>query len=247
MSQLTFNLQPDRRSLSVSELTARIRDLLAKNFTDILVEGEISNCRAAQSGHFYFTLKDEKAQVRCVWFKQQMRGVKIRPEDGLKVSVRGSISVYEARGEYQIYVESLEPVGTDTDLSASVREFVRRRQRTGLSVVVSDLFAPSGYERGLDQLRHRRYEPNVVQIHDPKEARPDMLGDVELYDIENASSRKVTVTERALRMYRRLFDDHQRSVARYCRNYGLGCTQATTEIQFDDLILRMMRVAGAVA
>ena len=145
------------------------------------------------------------------------------------------------------YLESLEPVGTDTDLSASVREFIRRRQRTGLSVVVSDLFAPSGYERGLDQLRHRRYEPHVVQIHDPKEARPDMLGDVELYDIENASSRKVTVTERALRAYRRLFDDHQRSVERYCRNYGLGCTQATTDINFDDLILRMMRVAGAVA
>src|SRR5260221_6323647 len=111
MSQLIFNLQPDRRSLTVSDLTARIRDLLLKNFTDILVEGEISNCRAAQSGHFYFTLKDDKAQVRCVWFKQQMRGVKVRPEDGLKVSLRGSISVYEARGEYQIYVESLEPAG----------------------------------------------------------------------------------------------------------------------------------------
>jgi hypothetical protein len=128
-----------------------------------------------------------------------------------------------------------------------VREFVRRRQRTGLSVVVSDLFAPSGYERGLDQLRHRRYEPHVVQLHDSKEARPDMLGDVELYDIENATSRKVTVTEKAVRMYRRLFDDYQKSVASYCRNYGLGCTQATTEIKFDDLILRMMRVAGAVA
>ncbi len=145
------------------------------------------------------------------------------------------------------FLERLEPQGTETDLGASVREFVRRRQRTGLSVLVSDLFAPSGYERGLDQLRHRRYEPHVVQLHDPKEARPDMLGDVELYDIENAASQKVTVTEKALRAYRRLFDDYQRSVASYCRNYGLGCTQATTEIKFDDLILRMMRVAGAVA
>ncbi len=145
------------------------------------------------------------------------------------------------------FLENLEPQGTETDLGASVREFVRRRQRTGLSVVVSDLFAPNGYERGLDQLRHRRYEPHVVQVHDPKEARPDMLGDVELYDIENTTSRKVTVTEKALRAYRRLFDDYQRSVASYCRNYGLGCTQATTEIKFDDLILRMMRVAGAVA
>jgi uncharacterized protein (DUF58 family) len=144
------------------------------------------------------------------------------------------------------FLEGLGPQGTETDLGASVREFVRRQHRTGLSVVVSDLFAPSGYKRGLDQLRHRRYEPHVVQIHDPKEARPDMLGDVELYDIENATSRKVTVTEKALRAYRRLFDDYQRGVAAYCRNYGLGCTQATTEIKFDDLILRMMRVAGAV-
>src|SRR6516225_7480844 len=109
MGQLTFNLQPERRSITVSELTARIRDLLARNFVDVLVEGEISNCREAQSGHIYFTLKDEKAQVKCVWFRQQMRAVKFRPEDGLKVTLRGSVGVYEARGEYQIYVESLVP------------------------------------------------------------------------------------------------------------------------------------------
>src|SRR5207245_4588395 len=111
MSQLTFNLQPTRTVLTVSELTARIRDLLARNFTDIFVQGEISNCREAQSGHIYLTLKDDRAQVRCVFFKQQRRGIKFRPEDGLQVTVRGSISVYEQRGEYQIYVENLQPVG----------------------------------------------------------------------------------------------------------------------------------------
>ena len=111
MDQLQFNLQPERRVYSVSDLTAQIRDLLARNFTDVLVQGEISNCRPASSGHIYFTLKDERAQVRCVFFKQQQRGMKFRPEDGLKMTVRGSVSVYEARGEYQIYVESLEPVG----------------------------------------------------------------------------------------------------------------------------------------
>jgi exodeoxyribonuclease VII large subunit len=111
MNQLQFNLQPERRIFTVSDLTARIRDLLAKNFTDITVQGEISNCRPAASGHIYFTLKDDRAQIRCVFFKQQQRGMKFRPEDGLKVSVRGSISVYEARGEYQVYVESLEPLG----------------------------------------------------------------------------------------------------------------------------------------
>lgn len=144
------------------------------------------------------------------------------------------------------FLERLPLSGSNTDLAAVARQFVRRRQRTGLSVVVSDLFSPSGYEQGLDQLRHRRYEPHVVQLHDPCEARPQMLGDVELYDIENGGTRKVTVTERALRTYRTLFDDYQAGVATYCRNYGLGCTQATTQVHYSDLILRMMRVAGAV-
>jgi exodeoxyribonuclease VII large subunit len=111
MDQLHLNLQPERRIYTVSDLTERIRDLLFKNFTDITVQGEISNCRPASSGHIYFTLKDDHAQIRCVFFKQQQRGVKFRPEDGLKVSVRGSISIYEVRGEYQVYVESLEPLG----------------------------------------------------------------------------------------------------------------------------------------
>src|SRR5260370_5734370 len=78
--QLSFNLMPNRKTFTVSELTGKIRDLLAKNFTDISVQGEISNCREAQSGHIYFTLKDDRAQVRCVYFKQQHRGVKFRPE-----------------------------------------------------------------------------------------------------------------------------------------------------------------------
>jgi exodeoxyribonuclease VII large subunit len=131
MSQLLFNLQPTRRVLTVSELTARIRDLLAKNFTDIWVVGEISNCREAQSGHIYFTLKDDRAQVRCVFFKQQQRGIKFRPEDGLQMTVRGSISVYETRGEYQIYVENLEPVGLGA-LQLAFEQLKKRLEAEGL-------------------------------------------------------------------------------------------------------------------
>jgi len=111
VSQLQFNLMPERRVYSVTELTARIRDLFARSFTDILVEGEISNCHEAQSGHIYFVLKDKTSQLRAVCFKTQVRAMKFRPENGLHVTVRGSISVYEARGDYQIYVESIEPVG----------------------------------------------------------------------------------------------------------------------------------------
>src|SRR5260370_40920830 len=66
--QLTFNLMPERKTFTVSELTGKIRDLLVKNLTDISVKGEISNCREAQSGHIYFTLTDDRAQVRCVYF-----------------------------------------------------------------------------------------------------------------------------------------------------------------------------------
>jgi len=129
--QLTFNLQPTRQIFTVSELTAKIRDLLAKNFMDILVQGEISNCREAQSGHIYFTLKDDRAQVRCVFFKQQQRGIKFRPEDGLHVTVRGSISVYEQRGEYQIYVEKIDLVGQGA-LQLAFEQLKKRLEAEGL-------------------------------------------------------------------------------------------------------------------
>src|SRR5207253_855854 len=90
-----------------------------------------SNCREAQSGHIYFTLKDDRAQVRCVYFKQQQRGIKFRPEDGLLMTVRGSISVYEARGEYQIYVESMEPVGRGA-LQLAFEQLKKRLEAEGL-------------------------------------------------------------------------------------------------------------------
>ena len=131
MSQLQFNLMPERRAFTVTELTAKIRDLFARNFTDIWVIGEISNCREAQSGHIYCTLKDERSQVKCVCFKNQLRTMKFRPEDGLKVTVRGSISVYETRGEYQIYVEHIEPVGLGA-LQLAFEQLKKRLEAEGL-------------------------------------------------------------------------------------------------------------------
>ncbi|MDQ1404726.1 MAG: exodeoxyribonuclease large subunit, partial [Acidobacteriaceae bacterium] len=130
-TQLQFNLMPERRIWSVTELTVRIRDLLARNFTDILVEGEISNCREATSGHIYCTLKDERTQIRCVCFRKQLQSIKFRPEDGLRVTVRGSISVYEARGDYQIFVESFEPVGLGA-LQLAFEQLKKRLEAEGL-------------------------------------------------------------------------------------------------------------------
>jgi exodeoxyribonuclease VII large subunit len=111
MSQLQFNLIPERKVWTVGELNARIRELLSAAFANVWIEGEISNFREAQSGHLYFTLKDQSAQIRCVCFRNSAIRLKFRPEDGLHARVRGSISVYDARGEYQVYVEHIEPVG----------------------------------------------------------------------------------------------------------------------------------------
>ena len=145
------------------------------------------------------------------------------------------------------FLEGVEPRGVDTDLERVVTGFLHRAQRPGLVVVVSDLYDPKGFERGFDLLRHRKYEPHVIQVFDRYEKEPEgMLGDVEMWDVESGSSRKVTVTEKNLRTYRQLFNEFQEKVQAYCNRYGLGCTRTSTEVTFDDLILRMMRAAGAV-
>ncbi|HWB83709.1 MAG TPA: exodeoxyribonuclease VII large subunit [Bryobacteraceae bacterium] len=108
---LDFNLVPERRIFTVSELTGAIRAALETEFGDVWVSGEISGVKLASSGHYYFTLKERDAQVRCVAFRSSHRYWKIKPQDGLAVLARGRIDVYEARGEYQLQVEMLEPQG----------------------------------------------------------------------------------------------------------------------------------------
>jgi exodeoxyribonuclease VII large subunit len=111
LSQVVLDFQPQRKIYSVSELSQQIRNLLEKEFPDVWVVGEVSNFRAASSGHLYFTLKDESAQIRAVCFRNQARYLKFRPQDGISVIARGHLSVYETRGEYQLYIEYLEPAG----------------------------------------------------------------------------------------------------------------------------------------
>jgi exodeoxyribonuclease VII large subunit len=108
---LEFDLTPQRKIFSVSELNAAIRAVLDEEFQDISVAGEISGLKLAASGHYYFTLKERDAQVKCVAFRSAHRYWKFKPQDGLAVLARGRIDVYEARGEYQLLVESLEPQG----------------------------------------------------------------------------------------------------------------------------------------
>ncbi|HEX8458059.1 MAG TPA: exodeoxyribonuclease VII large subunit [Pyrinomonadaceae bacterium] len=103
--------ETERRPLSVSELTSQVRGALENRFAAVWVEGEISNFKAAASGHWYFTIKDEGAQLRAKCFRGVNGRIRFRPSDGLQVRARGRLTVYEPRGEYELLVEGLDPVG----------------------------------------------------------------------------------------------------------------------------------------
>jgi exodeoxyribonuclease VII large subunit len=112
LDQLGFNFRvPQRRIWTVSDLIASVRTQLEREYTDVWLEGEISNFRAHASGHLYFTLKDKTAQIRVVMFRSSARLLRFRPEDGMQVIARGRVTVYEERGELQVSAEYLEPKG----------------------------------------------------------------------------------------------------------------------------------------
>ena len=111
MEQFGFNFAPARRIFTVAELNNAIQSLLAGEFDDIWVSGEISGSKILTSGHCYFTLKEKDSQIRCALFKGTMRFLKFKPQDGVAVLARGRVDVFAPRGEYQIIVEQLEPQG----------------------------------------------------------------------------------------------------------------------------------------
>jgi exodeoxyribonuclease VII large subunit len=102
---------PAHRTWTVRALVAAVRTHVEREYTDIWVEGEISNFRAHESGHFYFTLKDENAQIRVVMFRSAVRLLRFRPDNGMQVVARGRVTIYDDRGELQISAEYLEPKG----------------------------------------------------------------------------------------------------------------------------------------
>src|SRR5579871_2045724 len=102
---------PPRKIYAVRELVAAVRTRVEQSFTDVYLEGEISNYRPAESGHLYFTLKDASAQLRVVMWRTQARLLRFRPENGLQVIARGRVTIYDERGDLQFQAEYLEPKG----------------------------------------------------------------------------------------------------------------------------------------
>ena len=130
-SNLTLSLFAENPVLSVSELTEDIKTALESDFHDLYVQGEISNFKKYPSGHWYFTLKDANAQISAVFFRNWNRLMRFDPENGLEVRVRGRLSVWEKSGNYQLNVESMEPVGVGA-LQLAFEQLARKLQEEGL-------------------------------------------------------------------------------------------------------------------
>lgn len=149
MNQMSFNLNTKAKTggtqssdifnsesegphiLQVSQLNQMIRQFLENEFQLIWIQGEISNFKAHPSGHFYFSLKDNMAQVSAVMFKGFNRHLRFLPRDGLEVLIRGRVTVYEPRGSYQVFCETMEPLGAGS-LQLAFEQLKMRLQKEGL-------------------------------------------------------------------------------------------------------------------
>src|SRR3569832_269597 len=105
------SLSPGRKILNVQELTARLRSEMERQFSDLWVEGEVANLKIPSSGHLYFTLKDASAQIKAIIFRSHGRFLRFTPKEGQSVLIRGHLTLYEAKGEYQLIVDYIEPKG----------------------------------------------------------------------------------------------------------------------------------------
>jgi uncharacterized protein (DUF58 family) len=141
------------------------------------------------------------------------------------------------------FLRGLKPDGT-TDLGDTLKTFVAQHKRRGLAVLISDLYDPAGFEGGINVLRFNKFEPYVIHIVDPKEARPDLKGDVRIYDCETGDEREVTVTPKMLEKIERAFSEYREEVERFCTTRQVPYFAAEVDVPFDELVLRVFRRGG---
>ena len=141
------------------------------------------------------------------------------------------------------FLSELEAGGT-TDLGDAMKTFVAQHKRRGLAVLISDLYDPAGFERGINTLRFNKFEPFVLHVVDQNEAKPELKGDVRLYDCETGEEREVTVTDSLLEDMARAFSDYQKNIERFCTSRQVPYFAADIGIPFDELVLRVFRRGG---
>jgi len=141
------------------------------------------------------------------------------------------------------FLKELEPAGV-TDLNDALKAFVAQNKRRGLAVLISDLYDPEGFEKGINVLRYNKFDPFVIHVVDRNEGRPKLNGDVLLYDCETGEDREVTVTPGVLRKYAEVYDEYLASIDRFCVGRQVPHIQADVSTDFDELILRVFRRGG---
>jgi uncharacterized protein (DUF58 family) len=155
-----------------------------------------------------------------------------------------------ARGKARIFkvlqfLKGLEPSGT-TDLGDAMKTFVAQHKRRGLVIVLSDLYDPHGFERGINVLRYNKFEPFVLHVVDESDGRPKLSGDVRIYDCETGDEREVTVTPKVLAQYKTAYEAYLAEIKKFCTERQVPYVPADVSIPFDDLVLRVLRRGGFV-
>jgi len=165
---------------------------------------------------------------------------------GATDSVSARMPTTRGKGRIFKVFEFLSELGSGgtTDLGDAMKTFVAQHKRRGLAVLISDLYDPAGFERGINTLRFNKFEPFVLHVVDGKEARPELKGDVRLYDCETGEEREVTVTDSLLDDMARAFDDYKHSIERFCTSRQVPYFAADVGIPFDELVLRVFRRGG---
>lgn len=141
------------------------------------------------------------------------------------------------------FLRELEPEG-QTDLGDAMKTFVAQNKKKGLAVLISDLYDPQGFEKGINVLRYNKFDPFVVHVVDKEEAKPKLNGDVLLYDCETGDEREVTITAKVLERFAGAYGQYLADIERFCTSKTVPYIQADISTPFDELILRVFRRGG---
>ncbi|MBO6937321.1 MAG: DUF58 domain-containing protein [Deltaproteobacteria bacterium] len=173
-----------------------------------------------------------------------------------RVSVLGFSDQMETRlaptrGKNRIFkvFEFLRPLEAkgETDMKTALRTFAAQNKRRGIAILISDLYDPKSFEDGINQLRYAKFDPYVLHVIDPADARPPLHGDVRLVDHETGETREVTVTPRILEKFAKAHARYQQQIEEFCGNKQVNYHALPTNVPFDEAVLRILREGGLLA